>query len=211
MATGQTLPNRTAALGVLLIVAITVGASLVSRQVGEDGKGGSTRKQVFQLLRGALNTAARRRLIGHNPAALVDAPRHEAKERRALTEAQARRLLTAIRGHRLEALFVLAIGTGMRQGELFGLSWRAFDEAKRTYSVLQQVMSVKGKPVLTERLKSKAARRVFSGWCGPRSSVRLCERDGGARLRSLLALLATRRFGGAHGLRSDADPRGHPG
>ncbi len=41
MTTGQTLPNRTAALGVLLIVAITVGASLVSRQVGEDGKGGS--------------------------------------------------------------------------------------------------------------------------------------------------------------------------
>ncbi len=41
MATRQTLPNRTAALGVLLIVAITVGASLVSRQVGEDGKGGS--------------------------------------------------------------------------------------------------------------------------------------------------------------------------
>ena len=41
MATRQTLPNRTAALSVLLIVAITIGASLVSRQVGEDGKGGT--------------------------------------------------------------------------------------------------------------------------------------------------------------------------
>ena len=41
MEAGQTLSNRTAAIGVLLIVAITVGASLVSRQVGEDGQRGT--------------------------------------------------------------------------------------------------------------------------------------------------------------------------
>ncbi len=133
----------------------------------EDGKGARVRQQTLTLLRAALDTAARRRLIGHNPAALVDRPRHEATERRALTAAQARALLDAIGGHRLEALFALAIGMGLRQGELFGLAWRDFDEAARTLSVRQKVMDVNGTPVLTTTLKSKAARRTLPlpGFC----------------------------------------------
>jgi len=33
------------------------------------------------------------------------------------------RLLKVVKGDRLEALFVLALGTGLRQGELLGLAW----------------------------------------------------------------------------------------
>ena len=38
-----------------------------------------------------------------------------------------RSLLKAVQGDRLEALYVLAITTGMRQGELLGLRWRDVD------------------------------------------------------------------------------------
>ena len=38
-----------------------------------------------------------------------------------------RSFLEAVRGDRLEALYVLAISTGMRQGELLGLRWQDVD------------------------------------------------------------------------------------
>jgi integrase len=41
-----------------------------------------------------------------------------------LTPEQARRLLDAAKGHPQEALFVLALATGMRRGELLGLKWQ---------------------------------------------------------------------------------------
>ncbi len=40
---------------------------------------------------------------------------------------QARTLLEAARGDRLEALYVLAVHTGMRQGELLALRWEDVD------------------------------------------------------------------------------------
>jgi hypothetical protein len=43
------------------------------------------------------------------------------------TPAEARRFLAGARGHPLEALFVLAVTTGNRQGELLALRWRDLD------------------------------------------------------------------------------------
>jgi integrase len=44
-----------------------------------------------------------------------------------LTGEQARSFIDTAAGSRLEALFVLAVTTGMRQGELLGLRWRDLD------------------------------------------------------------------------------------
>ena len=44
-----------------------------------------------------------------------------------LSAKEARRLLDAARGDRLEALYVLAVTTGMRRGELLGLKWDDVD------------------------------------------------------------------------------------
>ncbi|MFJ8581455.1 hypothetical protein [Micromonospora sp. NPDC093277] len=44
-------------------------------------------------------------------------------ERRALTPEEARRLLSALTGDRIESLFVLALATGLRRAELLGLRW----------------------------------------------------------------------------------------
>jgi len=44
-----------------------------------------------------------------------------------LSEDQARQLLAAAAGDRFEALYVLALATGMRQGELLALKWRDVD------------------------------------------------------------------------------------
>jgi integrase len=46
---------------------------------------------------------------------------------RPLSPDQARALLEAARGENLEALYILALTTGMRQGELLGLKWEDID------------------------------------------------------------------------------------
>ena len=37
------------------------------------------------------------------------------------------KLLETVRGNKLDALYVLAVTTGMRQGEILGLQWRDID------------------------------------------------------------------------------------
>lgn len=46
-----------------------------------------------------------------------------------------RTFLEHVRGDRLEALYIAAIGTGLRQGELFGLRWSDVDLATGTLTV----------------------------------------------------------------------------
>jgi integrase len=52
-----------------------------------------------------------------------------------LSPEQARQFLDAARGDRLEALYVLAITTGMRLGELLRLRWREVDLNARVLSI----------------------------------------------------------------------------
>jgi integrase len=59
-------------------------------------------------------------IIMHNPASLVDPPRKPIREMLAPTGSQASQLIVAAKNHRLEALFHLAITTGVRESELLG-------------------------------------------------------------------------------------------
>jgi integrase len=61
--------------------------------------------------------------VDTNPAASVKRPKIEQHEIRPLDPVQVARLRAALSGPRQEALFLTAIGTGLRQGELFGLRW----------------------------------------------------------------------------------------
>jgi integrase len=54
-------------------------------------------------------------------------PRVPRAEAATLTPLQLSRLRAAVRGHALEGLFVLAMLTGMRRGELLVLRWGAVD------------------------------------------------------------------------------------
>lgn len=88
-----------------------------------------TARNVHVVLRRALGQAVRAQIITKNVASreFVDAPKVPTLEPEALTGAQVRRLLDACRGDRQEALFVLAVGAGLRQGELLGLAWEDLD------------------------------------------------------------------------------------
>ena len=79
------------------------------------------------IMHRALKQALRWNLVPRNVAEAVDPPRATRKEVTPLSPAQARALLDAARGDHLEALYVLAVHTGMRQGELLGLRWDDVD------------------------------------------------------------------------------------
>ena len=66
-------------------------------------------------------------LIPRNIAEYVDPPKVPRKEINPLSEEQVKRLLEAAQGNKLEALYVLAVHTGMRSGELLGLRWKDVD------------------------------------------------------------------------------------
>src|SRR5262245_4857613 len=86
----------------------------------------------------SLEQAARWGLIARNVAALVELPKLAPAPRRALSREEARAFAAAIAGDRLEALYLLALTTGLRQGELLGLRWLDVDADAGVLTIRQQ-------------------------------------------------------------------------
>lgn len=73
--------------------------------------------------------------------------------------AEAKRLLKVIEGERLEALYVLALTTGLRRGELLAWRWDDIDLGPRQLHVRRPVR-VDGKLQIAEPKTSSALRTV---------------------------------------------------
>lgn len=83
--------------------------------------------QLHAVLHSALDTAVRWHAIARNPAAAVQAPRPARREMRFLDAGQVRTLLETVVDEPLRPLYVCAVFTGLRLGELLGLRWRDID------------------------------------------------------------------------------------
>jgi integrase len=79
------------------------------------------------------------RLINYNPTEGLKLPHKGAEETKALSPEQVSALLRAARGGRLEALYVVALHTGLRRGELLALRWNDVDFEKGTLRVDQSL------------------------------------------------------------------------
>jgi integrase len=87
----------------------------------------TTVAHLHAVLHRALGAALRLGLVQRNVTELVDAPHVSPPEMQVLTPEQARIFLQAASTDRLEALYVLAITSGMRLGELLAVKWRDVD------------------------------------------------------------------------------------
>jgi integrase len=88
-------------------------------------------------------------LLPQNAAEAVKPPQVRREEMRPLTPEQVKALLEAARGDRLEALYLLAVTTGLRQGELLGLKWEDVDLEEGKLQVRRTLATAKGGPALT--------------------------------------------------------------
>jgi integrase len=99
-------------------------------------------------------------LISRNAAALSQPPKQERHEIEPLSVGEIRTLLRSSRQHRLYGLFVLAVHTGMRQGELLALRWQDIDLDKRLLRVRATMGRVNGQPAFLPP-KSEQSRRTL--------------------------------------------------
>jgi integrase len=112
-----------------------------------------TVKHLRDTLRAALNQAMKDGLIHRNVASEVKPPEITPKELDVYTPEEARQLLDAVRGHRLEALFTVAIAIALRLGECLGLQWPDVDFNRRRLTVrhnLQRLRRVRRGDVVKE-------------------------------------------------------------
>ena len=90
----------------------------------EEGLSATTINHFHNVLHKALDTAVKWNLVARNVCDLVSPPRRKRFEVHPLTLGQVHKLLSVIDGHEMEALFKLALATGLKRGELMGLKWQ---------------------------------------------------------------------------------------
>jgi integrase len=120
----------------------------------------SEQAKVGGALRMALRQAVRLRLVAYNVAADVPKPKPHKEEIRPLGPMQLGQFLAAAESDRLSALYVLALDSGMRQGELFALHWSDVDFDGCAVQVTRSLEEIKGKLRLKDVKTAKARRRI---------------------------------------------------
>ena len=128
------------------------------------GLGVQSVRKLHAILHRALEQALRWNLVARNVADLVTPPRDQHKEMKTLGVEQARQLIDAARGDRFEALYVLALTTGLRQGELLALRWQDVDLGDGSLRVVGTLYrSSKGLLTIAEPKTAGSRRQVTLG------------------------------------------------
>jgi integrase len=126
------------------------------------GLSATTVLHIHNFLHKALEQAVRWGLVPRNVTDLVDPPRSKRRQPTVWSAEQARRFLEKAKSHRLYALYVLALFTGMRQGELLGLQFDDIDWETSTINVQHSLQTLSGKPQLLAAPKTEKSRRRVS-------------------------------------------------
>jgi integrase len=131
----------------------------------------ATVHKLHVVLHKALKAAVSDGLIPRNPTASLKLPRIIKEEIDPLDQEEARRLLKAADGDRLQALYVLALNTGMRQGELLALKWDDVDLERGVLRV-RRTLSRTGNAYVFSEPKTKKSRRTIKLTAGAVRALR---------------------------------------
>jgi len=109
-------------------------------QLVSNNVGAYTVRKIHTSLHSAMNHALKSNLINRNPASAAITPSEPNREMNFLDDDQVDQFLDAASGHRWEALYQLAISTGMRQMEILGLKWKDIDWRSKIIKVERQLV-----------------------------------------------------------------------
>lgn len=101
-------------------------------------------KIVHGVLHRALQQAAAIGYLRTNPSEACKLPRVVKKEIKPLDDDTIQQFMGAARGHRFELIYLVALFTGMREGEVLGLSWDRIDFDRGTLLIDRQLQRAKG-------------------------------------------------------------------
>jgi integrase len=125
-----------------------------------EGLSTTTIHHLHGMLHRALKDAMRMGMVARNVTEMVTPPRRAHKEMMTLTEEQCKVFLEAVTGDRFEALYVLALTTGMRIGELLAIRWADIDVEQATLQVRASLQEVENKFVIAETKTAYSRRRI---------------------------------------------------
>lgn len=124
------------------------------------GSGSRTVQLCHLRLSQALAQGVKWGTVARNVCDGVEAPRSTAKKGKTWTPDEARRFLKAAEKDGYSPLWLLALTTGARQGELLGLRWQDLDLVAGTMRIQQTVAVHQAKPII-QAPKSEAANRTI--------------------------------------------------
>ncbi len=118
----------------------------------------ATVEVVYRYVATIFRAAVEDRVIPSSPCSRITLPRREQRRAEPLGTDAVLALVEAMPA-RYAALVVLAAGTGLRQGEAFGLTVDHVDFLRRTVHVVQQLVLMPGAPPYLAPPKTDASRR----------------------------------------------------
>jgi integrase len=123
-----------------------------------NGVSPALQRKIGTTFRMAMKDAVRLQMLAVNPSLMVDQPKATKPDVAIWNSDEVRRFLLAAHAERLGAMYVVALDSGMRQGELFGLHWPQVDFDGSTVFVMQSLEETKAGFRLKPP-KSKASKR----------------------------------------------------
>lgn len=115
-------------------------------QGDKPGLSAKTVKCIHGVLHKALSQAVKVGYLRFNPTESCELPRIERKEIKPLDNEEIGAFMKAIEGHRFEAVYLVTLFTGLRRGEVCGLTWDCVDLNQGTIFVNKQLQNVPGQP-----------------------------------------------------------------
>ena len=135
---------------------------LLKNESNPSGLSAKSVKNVHAVLNRAMEQAVELRYIKDNPTKACKLPSVAKKEVAYLENDAVKALMTAIEGHKYESLYMIDLFTGLRQGELLGLTWDCVDFEKGVLLINKQLYHEKkvGGRYLLAPCKTNKTRRI---------------------------------------------------
>lgn len=109
---------------------------------GKPGLSPKTVKNIHGVLHKALQQAVKIGYLHFNPADACELPRVERKEIKPLDSVEIGAFMKEIHGHKFEDIYMVTLFTGMRRGEVLGLTWDCVDFQKGTIRIDKQLQKI---------------------------------------------------------------------
>ena len=128
----------------------------------DDGVSPKYIKNIHGILHRALDMAVRVEYLERNPTSACILPKVVEKQVTPLDAPEQKRLFIALKGNPFEALFLTAVFTGMRVGEIIGLTWDCVDFEHGVIHIEKQLVQtrVKGQDYVFGTLKNGKTRVI---------------------------------------------------
>ncbi len=122
----------------------------------------SSIRYIHAVLRKSLNQAVKMQYISRNVCDLVELPKIRRREAKFLDAKQVKILLDSFQGADIYIPTLLAIGLGLRRGELLGLQWKDFDFGKRSVTICRALLPYRNDDEIFSECKTSKSHRVIA-------------------------------------------------